>query len=137
MVERSDGLPFYVEELLATDAAGGTVPGSVRDIVGLSLAAVPDGSVSLVRAAAVIGGWFTLDRLAAVAGLDETALLPALRGAIDARVLVSSDRPDEADVRVPPRAPPRGGVEELLPAERSVSMRGWRTISPTCWQPGR
>ena len=118
VVERSDGLPFYVEELLATDAAGGTVPGSVRDIVGLSLAALPDGSVSLVRAAAVIGGSFTFDRLAAVAGLDKTALLPALRGAIEARVLVSSDRADEATVRVPPRAPPRGGVRGA-PARRA------------------
>ena len=72
----------------------------------MSLAAVPDGSVSLVRAAAVIGGSFTFDRLAAVAGLDETALLPALRDAIDARVLAASDGAVEPTYAIPPRAPP-------------------------------
>ncbi len=118
VLERSDGLPFYIEELVATEAAGGTVPGSVRDIVGQSLAALPDGSVSLVRAAAVIGGWFTLDRLAAVAGLDETALLPALRDAIEARVLVSSDSSGEPMYGFRHALLREAAYEELLPAER-------------------
>ena len=118
VVERSDGLPFYIEELLAAEAAGGTVPGSVRDIVGQSLAALPDGSVSLVRAAAVIGGRFTLDRLAAVAGLDETALLPALRDAIDARALVSSDGAVEPTYGFRHALLREAAYEELLPAER-------------------
>jgi len=118
VVERSDGLPFYVEELLATDAADGTLPGSVRDIVAMSLAAVPDGSVSLVRAAAVIGGSFTFDRLAAVAGLDETALLPALRGAIDARVLMSSDGTGGPTYAFRHALLREAAYEELLPAER-------------------
>ena len=118
VLERSDGLPFYIEELLATEAAGGTVPGSVRDIVGQSLAAIPDGAVSLVRAAAVIGGWFTLDRLAAVAGLDEDALLPALRDAIDARVLVSSDRAGEPRYGFRHALLREAAYEELLPTER-------------------
>ena len=119
VAERSDGLPFYVEELLATDAADGPVPGSVRDIVAMSLAAVPDGSVSLVRAAAVIGGWFALDRLAAVADLDEVALLSALRGAIEARVLVSDDGADEATYAFRHALLREAAYEELLPTERT------------------
>jgi DNA-binding CsgD family transcriptional regulator len=118
VLERSDGLPFYVEELVATEAAGGTVPGSVRDIVGQSLATLPDGSVSLVRAAAVIGGWFTLDRLAAVAGLGEAALLHALRDATDARVLVSSDGAGEPTYGFRHALLREAAYEELLPAER-------------------
>lgn len=118
LVDRSDGLPFYVEELLATDAAG-AVSGSLRDIVGLSLAALPDQSVPLVRAAAVIGGPFTLDRLAAVAGLDEAALLPALRGATEASVLVPEDGPGEAKYGFRHALLREAAYEDLLPAERT------------------
>ncbi len=118
LVDRSDGLPFYVEELVATETAGGPVPDSVRNIAGLSLAILPDGTVSLVRAAAVIGGWFALDRLAAVAALDETALLPVLRDAIDARVLVTSDGAGGPTYGFRHALLREAAYEELLPAER-------------------
>ncbi|MEO8461997.1 MAG: AAA family ATPase, partial [Chloroflexota bacterium] len=119
VTERSDGLPFYIEELVAADATGGVIPESLRDILTLRLGSLSDVSLALVRAAAVIGGTFALDRLTVVAGVAETALLEALRGAIEARVLVSVDHPDNPGYGFRHALMREAAYEDLLPAERA------------------
>ena len=56
VVLRSDGVPFFIEELLASalaDPSGGVVPASIGTALEGRLALLPDGTAQLVRYAAV------------------------------------------------------------------------------------
>ena len=80
VLDRSDGIPLHVEELLALSAAGGRVfpdlgqtvsrsgdvPESVEDVILARLAARSPEAVAVARAGAVIGRSFELDFLAEV-----------------------------------------------------------------------
>ncbi|MET9858730.1 AAA family ATPase [Streptomyces smyrnaeus] len=83
---RSEGIPFFVEELTATEAAC-AISDSLRDLLLVRLEALPEPAQRVVRLAA--GGGSTVEHalLAAVAGLGEDALLEALRSAVGANVL--------------------------------------------------
>ena len=119
LLERSDGLPFYVEELIAgSEQSGATLPPTLRDILGLRLATLSRQASELVRAAAVIGGRFSHARLAATFDRDEDTLMAALRDAIDGRILVSSDGADEPGYAFRHALLREAALEELLPAER-------------------
>jgi DNA-binding CsgD family transcriptional regulator/tetratricopeptide (TPR) repeat protein len=118
LLERSDGIPFYVEELIAHDGrVADPIPTSLRDILDHRLAALSPNALDLVRAAAVIGGRFSHERLAAVAGLDEDVLLRALREAIDSRIVVSLDAGDPAYM-FRHALLREAAYDDLLPAER-------------------
>ena len=119
LLARSDGLPFYVEELIAADTReGSSIPAGVRDILGLRLAALSEDSLALVQAAAVVGGRFPHERLAAVTGRTEEALLAALHGAIDARILVPIDGRDGPMYMFRHALLREAAYDDLLPAER-------------------
>ena len=119
LLTRSDGLPFYVEELVAgTEWAGAELPSTLRDILGRRLATLTPGSLSLVGTAAVVGGRFSHERLAAASGLDEGALLSGLHEAIDARILVTADGPDGPVYAFRHALLREASYDELLPAER-------------------
>ncbi len=95
LLDRSDGVPFYVEELVANDdREHSTIPATLRNILQLRLASLSDPTMEIVGAAAVIGGRFRHERLAAVAEVDEPMLLDALREAIDARILAPLEDPE-------------------------------------------
>ena len=109
--ERTEGNPFFIEELLAL--AGGVpdpgsvaelpVPRAVRDVIRARLAPLPPDSAELLGTASVIGIGFGLGALAAAAGI----------AAAEAIVLLN---------------PPRGhGLEWTGPAAVSASP------SPTLW----
>ena len=94
-LERSDGIPFYVEELLAGGRdAGSAMPASLREILGIRLGSLAGEAVAVVRAASVVGVRVPHDRLTAVTDLDEQRLDSGLRQAIDAGVLVAADPSD-------------------------------------------
>lgn len=119
LLERSDGLPFYVEELVGGSAQGALqLPSTLRDILGSRLATLSPGSLALVRAASVIGGQFPHRRIAAVVSLDEEALLSAVHAAIDARILVPVDDGDEPAYRFRHALLREAAYDDLLPAER-------------------
>ena len=119
LLERSDGLPFYVEELVATeDRSGSELPATLRDILGLRLATLSPAALALVRAAAVIGGRFSHARLAATFGRDEDALMVAMHDAIDARVLVPTDGLDGPGYAFRHALLREAAYDDLLPAER-------------------
>lgn len=119
LLTRSDGLPFYVEELVAgTEWAGGELPSTLRDILGRRLATLTPGSLSLVGAAAVVGGRFSHERLIAASGMDEGALLGWLREAIDAQILVTAEGPDGPTYAFRHALLREAAYDELLPAER-------------------
>ena len=119
MFERSEGIPFYVEELLAR-AGGNTIglPATLREILGLRMAGLSDTTLLVVRAAAAVGTQFSHDRLAAVVDLTDEGLTTALREAIDSQVIVSirgSQVPTYAFRHALLR---ESAYDELLPSER-------------------
>ena len=87
---RSEGNPFFVEELLANADASGELPGSLREALLLRLERLSPLTREVLRGAAVAGRSVDHRLLAAVVGVRESELLGALRQATDYHVLVPS-----------------------------------------------
>jgi predicted ATPase len=89
---RSEGNPFFTEELLGRVRAGSaTLPTTLRDLLQGRIEALPEQAQQVLRAAAV-GGRQVLHRLlAAVAGLDEGRLGGALRAAVTHQLLTNHE----------------------------------------------
>jgi ATP/maltotriose-dependent transcriptional regulator MalT len=119
LLMRSNGLPFYVEELMAgQDDGGSSLPATLRDILELRLAALSDASLAVVRAAAVVGGLVPHDRLAAVMEIDDRALVAALGEAVGAGILLPADGPEGPTYEFRHALLREAAFDELLPAER-------------------
>ncbi len=93
VVDLADGNPFYVEELVgASDRAGAdggpVIPEDLLDLLLVRLDRLDDDARTVVRAASC-SGWRVNHRLlTAVTGLGDAPLDRAVRGALDAHVLV-------------------------------------------------
>ncbi|HKE81704.1 MAG TPA: AAA family ATPase [Solirubrobacteraceae bacterium] len=90
---RSEGNPFFAEELLAA-ARNGSADGlspTLRDTLLARIAALDNDADVVVRAAAAGGRDVHHRLLAAVAGLPEPALTEALRAAVRHHVLIARD----------------------------------------------
>ncbi|MEL7974540.1 AAA family ATPase [Isoptericola sp. F-RaC21] len=88
LVERSEGVPFYAEEL--ADFAGDAMPDSLRDLLLLRYSSLGDAAQRFCRTVAAAGQRAPHELLVAMlgaAGLDEAE--PAAREAVDAHVLVA------------------------------------------------
>lgn len=90
---RSDGVPFYLEELVAVDGCDedGALPGGLRSLLLARYERLSDPARALARALSVGGlsvGHALLER---VDGLDASARDAALREALDAGLLVLTD----------------------------------------------
>ncbi|MEV0278682.1 AAA family ATPase [Streptomyces sp. NPDC050610] len=117
--ERSDGNAFFVEEL-ARSLADGVRAGlseSLRDLLLVRVEALPEDVQRVVRAAAEGGSAVEYDLLRAVAGLDEDALIEALRTAVGAGILLPT--PDGDGYRFRHSLVREAVGEDLLPGERS------------------
>jgi tetratricopeptide (TPR) repeat protein len=91
--QRGGGNPFYIRELARLAAAGGldatgldAVPPSVRAVLERRMARLPQPTSELLELAALVGGEFRLDLLAAVTSTGPTALLERLEPALGARL---------------------------------------------------
>ncbi len=93
LVQRSEGLPFLVEELLGADpgAGPGAVPPSWANLVARRLGALPGAARAVLDAAAVAPGDPDHRLLAAATGLDEATVLAGLRAAVGAGLLTAVD----------------------------------------------
>jgi len=99
VIERTDGVPLFVEEftkLLADRGAGAgvsaAIPATLQDLLLARLdrmASVKD----VVQLAAVIGRTFSFELLAAAAGLDDATLLGELRKLIAAGLVFAKGTP--------------------------------------------
>ncbi len=89
--QRSDGNPFFIEELLATEGGAdlGRLPPTLREILLARLGALPDATRPVLAVAAAAGQAVDHELLAAVTRLPEDALDAALRSAIEGQVLVA------------------------------------------------
>jgi len=97
--ERSGGHPLFLFELLRTarlqgaEAVDRALPDSVLQVIDLKLRRLSAGTADLLALAAVIGGRFEYDLLAAVAVQPAVALADALQEALALRLI----RPEGAD----------------------------------------
>jgi DNA-binding CsgD family transcriptional regulator/tetratricopeptide (TPR) repeat protein len=115
---RSEGNPFFAEELLALVPAGDGLPATVADTVLCRVGALPVAALWLVRTAAVAAGSGSEvphELLADVLGWPDDQLLPAVRAAVAAHVVRGTEHGYSFR-----HALTREAVEsELLPVERA------------------
>jgi tetratricopeptide (TPR) repeat protein len=92
LASRSEGSPFWLEELARTEAEGATeeLPATVVASVQSRLERLDRDARRLLRAASVFGGVFPLAPAAALAGLSRGSKEAALRALVDAEVLVEA-----------------------------------------------
>ncbi|MEV6109056.1 AAA family ATPase [Streptomyces sp. NPDC051940] len=88
--ERSEGNPFFVEELACGDR-GTMLSDSLRDLLLVRVERLPEQAQRVVRIAAEGESRIEYGLLAAVCGLPEEELLAALREAVTGRVLTAGD----------------------------------------------
>ena len=115
---RSEGNPFFTEELLAVVRAGsGELPATLRDLLHGRIEALSEPSRQVLAVVAVAGRQLPHGLLAAVAGLDDHDLVEALRAVVASQLLVTTPGEDGYEVR---HAVLREVVDaDLLPGERA------------------
>ncbi len=90
IVARSEGNPFFAEELLASAADGrGELPRSLRDLLLERVARLDTATRSVLRLAAAAGREVEYPLLRETAGVSEDDLRESLRQAVEQSVLVS------------------------------------------------
>jgi DNA-binding CsgD family transcriptional regulator len=112
LIERCDGNPFFIEEVLKALAERGDLrwvrgawvlpetigslvtPPSVRDAVVERLAPLTADARRVVQIAAVIGQRFDFELLRELSGLTDETVLEALRAAIDGQLVEERDEND-------------------------------------------
>jgi DNA-binding CsgD family transcriptional regulator/tetratricopeptide (TPR) repeat protein len=87
---RSEGNPFFAEELLLASHGGGpgALPPSLQQVLLARVVRLESRTQQLLRVAAAAGPGATGPLLAAVAGLDDRQLLEGLREAVDQQLLL-------------------------------------------------
>jgi DNA-binding CsgD family transcriptional regulator/tetratricopeptide (TPR) repeat protein len=92
ILARAEGNPFFLEELVAAaTAGGGRLPTDLADLLLVRLEQLDDDGRLVVRAASVAGRQVSHALLAAGTDLGVAALDAAVRAAVEANILVSSD----------------------------------------------
>jgi tetratricopeptide (TPR) repeat protein len=115
---RSEGNPFFTEELLAVVRAGsGELPATLRDLLRGRVQPLPDHARQVLAVVAVAGRRTPHRLLAAVARLSDVQLGQALQIAVANQLLVTTPGQDGYDVR---HALLREVIDaNLLPGERA------------------
>ena len=131
VARRSDGVPFFVEELLAaamgsrpsqsiadgaTESVEGVVPDSVRAAVAVRLAALPEAAVRLLRVAALLGRAFDWNVAARAVAIAPTDAPHYLRRAVQAQLL----EVDGAGFRFRHDLSRDAVLADVLPGERAA-----------------
>jgi DNA-binding CsgD family transcriptional regulator/tetratricopeptide (TPR) repeat protein len=115
---RSEGNPFFTEELLGSARAGSSeLPATLRDLLRGRIQALPEPASQVLAVVAVAGRRVPHRLLAAVAGRDDDILVTMLRAAVAGQLLVTQPGEDGYEFR---HALLREVVEaDLLPGERA------------------
>lgn len=117
---RSEGNPFFAEELLAAGMSAGDLPETLREVLLARVAALSDRTQELLRVAAAAGRRIPGPLLAQVAQMDEREYLDALREAVGRQILVPQGDADGAERYTFRHALVQEAVyQDLLPGERT------------------
>jgi DNA-binding CsgD family transcriptional regulator/tetratricopeptide (TPR) repeat protein len=127
---RSDGNPFFVEELLGAGvkSASGPIPPTLREVLLARIVALPDAAQRVVHVAAVAGRRVDHDLLAEVAATDEGTLIEGLRAAVGGHVLVTSGGATdvvEGDYAFRHALLQEAAYDDMLPGERQRLHRAF------------
>ena len=106
VVERSGGVPFFVEELtrLVLESGDGEptlrqIPATLQDSLMARLDRLSDGAREVAQVASVIGNEFTWGLLSAVASMDDEKLEESLEKLADAELLLTQGIAPDASYR--------------------------------------
>ncbi|MBB5955835.1 DNA-binding CsgD family transcriptional regulator [Saccharothrix tamanrassetensis] len=88
VAERSDGNPFFAEELIAVATRGSGIPWTLAEVLLARIERLSPTAQHVVRVASVSGRSVRHDLLRQVAGTDDVALDAALREAVQHHVLL-------------------------------------------------
>jgi DNA-binding CsgD family transcriptional regulator/tetratricopeptide (TPR) repeat protein len=86
--ERSEGNPFFAEELVAAGAGSRGLPVTLREVLAARLAHVSEPTMRLLGVAAVVGRKVDHDLLARLTELSERELYESIEEAVAAQLLV-------------------------------------------------
>jgi DNA-binding CsgD family transcriptional regulator/tetratricopeptide (TPR) repeat protein len=114
IVSRSEGNPFFAEELLAAGGDDGGLPTGLRDLLLQRVARLDPATQSLLRLVAAAGRDVSYGLLLALAGRPEADVRESLRAAIEHRVLVA----DRASFRFRHALLAEAIYATILPGER-------------------
>jgi DNA-binding CsgD family transcriptional regulator/tetratricopeptide (TPR) repeat protein len=114
---RSEGNPFFAEELLLAGGDPGVLPASLQEVLLTRVVRLQPRTQQLLRVAAAAGPGVTQPLLAAVTGLDDQQLLEGLHEAVDQQLLLPEPGGDGYLFRHALLAEAVHG--ELLPGERA------------------
>ena len=119
--ERSDGNPFFVEELVAGGAlTDRDLPDTFRDILAVRLMTLPDDTRSLLQVAAAIGRRFDHELLVELAEIEDQEAVRRVRPAVEAQVLLALDDRSGAVYAFRHALVAEALYDETLAAERTV-----------------
>jgi DNA-binding CsgD family transcriptional regulator len=123
VVDRAEGNPFFVEELVAaTESGGGRLPSDLADLMLVRLDQLGEESRLAVRAVSVLGRRAAHKLLACGSGLGEVPLERALRAAVEANVLVAEGNDSYAFRHA---LVAEAVYQDLLPGERARMHAGY------------
>jgi predicted ATPase len=122
IVARSEGNPFYAEELLAASDRSGELPRRLRDLLLERVARLDERTRSLLHVASAVGRDVGYTLLCAVAGLPERDVRESLRQAVEHRVLVAEQRRTASVSDT--RSSPRRSTRRSCPASARSCTRG-------------
>lgn len=91
IVERSEGIPYFAEELARTTGGRGVLPATLREALLVRFHALTEPTRDLLQIAAVAGVEFDQDLLVAAAAQSEEEVERSLREALEAGLLVVRD----------------------------------------------
>jgi DNA-binding CsgD family transcriptional regulator len=94
LFERSEGNPFFAEQLLAAGGEVARLPELLRDVLLVPLDSLPVSALEVLQVVAAAGGQLGHDLLAVVAGLAEPELDDSLRAAVERGVLLADPAAD-------------------------------------------
>jgi len=126
---RSDGNPFFVEELLGagTDTEGGRLPPTLREVLLARIVGLSESAQTVIGVSAVAGGRVSHALLRHVSGLSEADLLGGLREAVGSQILVTGPARDEGagDYEFRHALLQEAAYDDLLPGERQRLHRSF------------
>ena len=120
IADRSEGNPFYVEELLAAGAteSGDALPSDLKEVLLSRVAALPDAVATLLGVASVAGRSVEHDLLRDVAGTGDEQLENGMRDAVEAGIVVATEDGPTAVYAFRHALLQEAIYDDLLPTER-------------------